>query len=201
VLIVEVAVNTAPLVQTSAACGGAGSSRGTPRPPAFYELAGQNLDKAEFSAERSWHIRGQNFCIAYTWASEGATLTQEGLRIGGDRVHVLPKDESGPLDVEAIAATADDGTAVYCCGPQRLLRAVEDACQRLAPAASLYTERFTPGDPVPGEVQAAGAGDDRPFQVELRKSGRTLQVPVGRTLLEVVRDAVPDVPYSCEEGC
>ena len=120
------------------------------------------------------------------------------LRIGGDRVHVLPKDEAGRLDVDGIVAAAGAGTAVYCCGPPGLLRAVEDASRRLVPAASLCTERFTPGEPAPGE--ATGAGEDRPFQVELRRSGLTLQVPAGRTLLEVVREAVPDMPYSCEEG-
>ena len=122
----------------------------------------------------------------------------DALRIGGDRVHVLPKDEAGRLDVGGIVATADAGTAVYCCGPPGLLCAVEDACRRLAPAASLCTERFIRGEPVPGE--AAGAGEDRPFQVELRRSGLTLQVSAGRALLEVIRDAVQDVPYSCEEG-
>jgi len=122
----------------------------------------------------------------------------DALRIGGDRVHVLPKDEAGRLDVGGIVATAGAGTAVYCCGPPGLLRAVEDACRRLAPAASLCTERFTRGEPAPRE--AASAGEDRPFQVELRRSGLTLQVPAGQALLEVIRDAVQDVAYSCEEG-
>jgi ferredoxin-NADP reductase len=124
----------------------------------------------------------------------------EALHIGGDLVHVLPKDENGPLDVEGIVGTADAGTAVYCCGPQGLVHALKDACQRLAPAASFYTERFTPAGSAPGVRPAPGSGEDRPFQVELRRSGLRLQVPADRTLLEVIRDALPDVPNSCEEG-
>ena len=124
----------------------------------------------------------------------------DALRTGGDHGHVLPKDETGPLDVDGIVATADARTAVYCCGPPSLLRAVEDACRRLARGASLHTERFTPGDPAPGEPPGPRGGEDRSFLVELRRSGLTLQVPADRTLLAVIRDAVPEVPCSCEEG-
>jgi ferredoxin len=128
-------------------------------------------------------------------------FTHEALRIGGDRVRILPQDETGLLDVAGIVATADDRTAVYCCGPQGLLRAVEDACQRLGTAVSLYTERFSSGeDRASGSPAVTDAGESRPFAVELKRSGRTLQVPSDRTLLDVIREAVPDVPYSCEEG-
>jgi ferredoxin-NADP reductase len=123
-------------------------------------------------------------------------FTEEARSVGGDRVHILPTDESGRLDVEGIVRSADAGTAVYCCGPPGLLRAVTDACQRLAPAASLHTERFIQD----GQFPAPGTVENRPFRVELRRSGRTLPVPADRTLLQVIRDAIPDVPYSCEEG-
>jgi ferredoxin-NADP reductase len=127
-------------------------------------------------------------------------FAEQALRIGGDRVHIQPEDESGLLDVEGIVRTADVRTAIYCCGPQGLLDAVRDARQRVSPEASLYTERFTPGPAAPAEFPAPGAAQDQPFRVELRRSGRTLLVPADRTLLEVIRDVVPDVPYSCEEG-
>jgi ferredoxin-NADP reductase len=121
----------------------------------------------------------------------------EVIRLGGGRARLVPQDEDGPLDVEAIVATAGPGTAVYCCGPQGLLRAVEDACRRLAPGAPLYTERFTPG---PAADPAPAAGEERPFRVELRRTGATLDVPADRSLLDAVRDVLPDVPFSCEEG-
>jgi ferredoxin-NADP reductase len=127
-------------------------------------------------------------------------FAEQALRIGGDRVHVQPKDESGRLDVEGIVRTADARTAIYCCGPQSLLDAVRDAHRRLSPAASLYTERFTSGAPAPAELPVPGATQEQPFRVELRRSGRTLHVPADRTLLEVVREVVPQMPYSCEEG-
>ncbi|MFE8939413.1 2Fe-2S iron-sulfur cluster-binding protein [Streptomyces sp. NPDC007872] len=36
--------------------------------------------------------------------------------------------------------------------------------------------------------------------MELRRTGTTLRVPPDRTLLDVVREAVPGVPFSCEQG-
>ncbi len=41
---------------------------------------------------------------------------------------------------------------------------------------------------------------DTAFQVELRRTGVTLTVPADRGLLEVIKEVVPDVEYSCEEG-
>jgi len=128
-------------------------------------------------------------------------FTREALSIGRNRVRILPQDETGLLDVARIVATADDTTAVYCFGPRGLLRAVEDACLRRAAAVPLYTERFFSGeDRTSGNPPVTDAGESRPFAVELKRSGRTLQVPWDRTLLDVIREAVPDVPYSCEEG-
>lgn len=144
---------------------------------------------------------GQPWTMHYGGRSRASmAFTQEALRIGGDRVSILPQDETGPLPVAGILARAEERTAVYCCGPPGLLRAVEDACQRLDTAVSLYTERFSPGEDRGSGTPATEAGESRPFTVELVRSGRTLQVPSDRTLLDVIREAVPGVPYSCEEG-
>jgi vanillate O-demethylase ferredoxin subunit len=42
--------------------------------------------------------------------------------------------------------------------------------------------------------------DNTPFMVELRRSGLTLPVPEDRTLLDVVREAVPEVDFNCLLG-
>ncbi|WP_329624332.1 PDR/VanB family oxidoreductase [Streptomyces sp. NBC_01255] len=105
-------------------------------------------------------------------------------------VTLVPRDTAGLPDLDAVLAGIPAETAVYCCGPEGLLRAVEERWQ-----GPLHTERFGAA-PVPptGDVPAEG------FEVELRRSGRTLTVGPGRTLLDAVREAVPDVAYSCEEG-
>ncbi|NMO04468.1 oxidoreductase [Gordonia sp. TBRC 11910] len=118
--------------------------------------------------------------------------------IGGPRVSLVPQDERGLLDVDAILADADESTAVYCCGPAPLLAAVTDAHARLAPDASLHIERFAASSP--GSGTPAAAGDDKPVEVLLRRSGLTLNVAPDRSILDAIRDVVPGMPYSCTEG-
>jgi ferredoxin-NADP reductase len=109
-----------------------------------------------------------------------------------DRVEVRPQDETGLLDLAALLGEPAADTAVYCCGPEPLLAAVEERCAAW-PAGSLHLERFAP---------KAGA-DDGPreaFEVELAQTGTTLTVPADRSILEVVEDAGVGILSSCREG-
>ncbi|MCY0926604.1 PDR/VanB family oxidoreductase [Streptomyces sp. H27-H1] len=106
----------------------------------------------------------------------------------GDRVTVVPEDEAGLPDLSALGALGQD-TLVYCCGPAPLMAAVEAAA---APAgAPVHLERFAP---------AAGGGDAKPFTVELRRSGRVVEVAATESALTAVRRELPNTPYSCEQG-
>ncbi|WP_432828015.1 PDR/VanB family oxidoreductase [Dactylosporangium sp. CA-092794] len=118
---------------------------------------------------------------------------------GGERVIVTAQDEQGILDVDAIVAGADADTAIYCCGPAGLLAAVAASRESLAPRSPLYVERFTGsgGSAAAGTATSAG---EREFEIELRRSGVTAVVPPGRTVLDVIREFVPDAPFSCAEG-
>jgi len=80
---------------------------------------------------------------------------------------------------------------IYCCGPRALMDAVRDMSGHWS-ASQVHFESF-----VEGSVAMAG---DQPFTVTLARSGRTLAVPVGRSILDVVRDAGCDVASSCESG-
>lgn len=124
-------------------------------------------------------------------------FADELLELGGERVHLMPQDSEGILDLSGIVGDTPDEADIYACGPEGMLRAAEDACANARPPRHLHLERFT------GTSQSVvGAADDGKagFEVELRRSGLTLNVPPDRPLLAVVRDALPDVPYSCEEG-
>ena len=82
-------------------------------------------------------------------------------------------------------------THVYCCGPRPLMDAVRDMTGHWTPGR-VHFESFVDG--------AAPRPQDRPFAVRLARSGTRLEVPVGRTILEVLREAGHVVPSSCESG-
>jgi ferredoxin-NADP reductase len=112
----------------------------------------------------------------------------------GDRVTLLPGDETGPLDLAAVLADPGDGTVVYACGPERLLVGIEDVCAASWPASALHLERFAAK-----EIEAPEGGE-RSFELELAASGVTLTVPPDKSIFNVVLEAGISVLGSCHEG-
>ncbi|WP_066935546.1 PDR/VanB family oxidoreductase [Streptomyces sp. NBRC 110611] len=114
---------------------------------------------------------------------------------GSGRVTVVAEDEDGRPDLAAALAGAPPHAAVYCCGPGPLMDAVAALLPDGPEGLTLHTERFTPAAP------AASSGDNAPFEVELRRTGRTVKVAADTSVLRAVRaQALPDLPYSCEQG-
>lgn len=110
----------------------------------------------------------------------------------GARVSVRPEDEHGLLDLKGLLTEPDPDTAVYCCGPEPLLDAIEKACGAW-PTGALHVERFAPAEHL-------GTGDDTEFEVEFVQSGITLTVPADRSIMQVADEAGVPIVYSCEEG-
>jgi phthalate 4,5-dioxygenase reductase subunit len=81
---------------------------------------------------------------------------------------------------------------LYCCGPRGLMSAVRDMSGHWS-SAKIHFEDFTP----PGAMTTP---EDVPFTIRLARSGAVLDVPVGQTILEVLRAHGHDVPSSCESG-
>ncbi|MEU1176348.1 PDR/VanB family oxidoreductase [Streptomyces sp. NPDC005820] len=100
-------------------------------------------------------------------------------KLGGDRVTVV----EGRPDLDAELADLPAGTVVHCCGPEGLMAAVAER------VPSVRVERFAP-------QTVSGAA----FEVELRRSGRTLTVAADSSVLAAVRAEFPGTLYSCEQG-
>lgn len=111
----------------------------------------------------------------------------------GSLVTLVPEDELGQLHVPGLLQGLNhDGTAIYCCGPEGLVNAVETmhaTCGR----GSLHVERFEPRavDPAP----SAGA-----FEVETARSGKIINVEAGISILDALTSAGVRVLNSCRDG-
>ncbi|MCC5579173.1 MULTISPECIES: cytochrome P450/oxidoreductase [Microtetraspora] len=115
----------------------------------------------------------------------------------GEHAELLPQDEHGLPDLDAVLGSAGPGTAIYCCGPAGMIEAVERACARLGVGDRLHIERFAAGDDL--EVAFDPAGNTA-FDVHLARSGRTVRVREDQRIIEAVREAVPGLSYDCEKG-
>jgi ferredoxin-NADP reductase len=111
------------------------------------------------------------------------------------QVTVWPSDQNGHFDLKALLTDPGDDTLVYCCGPEVLMSAVEDACARW-PDGGLHIERFA-AKTVSADA-AAEALDE--FEVVCHRSGITVHVPADLSILEALEDADVPILGSCYEG-
>jgi ferredoxin-NADP reductase len=122
---------------------------------------------------------------------------EELVALGGERVLLVPQDEAGLPDLAAELAAAPPAHAVYACGPRPMLDAVTALCRAADPPRTPHLERFTAAVSDTPEESVPRSGE---FEVVLNRSGLRMTVPADRSVLDVVREKLPDVPYSCEEG-
>jgi ferredoxin-NADP reductase len=129
---------------------------------------------------------GRDWRLVYGGRTRSTMAFREELtRRHPGHVEIRPQDEHGLLDLSALADEPDD-TAVYCCGPEPLLAAVE----QLRRTGALHVERFTP----------RAEGPRREFDVELASSGAVVHVPADLSVLDVVERSGVPVLWSCREG-
>lgn len=111
----------------------------------------------------------------------------------GDRVEIWPEDERGLIDLDAVLGTPQFGTAIYCCGPEPLIKAVERLSRSWTPG-SLHVERFQ------APIITGAEASESTFEVVATQSGVTAQVPAGQTIVDVLAGYGIDIPVSCGEG-
>ena len=134
-------------------------------------------------------LRGDPFELHYAYRAGVSDAYVETLRERlGERLHVY-ESAKRRLDLGQVLQQRPLGTHVYACGPQALLDALREQGQALGwPAARLHWEAFAA--PAPG----------LPFQIELARSGRQLQVAAEQSLLEVLEAAGVELPNLCRGG-
>jgi ferredoxin-NADP reductase len=112
----------------------------------------------------------------------------------GGRLEVVPQDELGLPDLARSFAAAPAGAAAYCCGPAGMLTAVTEVGATIRPDVAVRLERFE------ARADRAAGDGDHSFEVELARSGLTIEVPAGVSVLDAVRARIPGVMSNCEQG-
>ncbi|MEZ5660675.1 MAG: PDR/VanB family oxidoreductase [Burkholderiaceae bacterium] len=121
-----------------------------------------------------------------------AAFADELLAAHGAHVQIHVDELAGgqPVNLAAYIAQAPLDAHLYCCGPAPMLDAFEVACAERDPAR-VHLERFAPV----AEVATEGG-----FTVELARARRTLNIPPGKTIAEVLIENGIDVSISCSQG-
>ncbi|WP_394619750.1 PDR/VanB family oxidoreductase [Lentzea sp. JNUCC 0626] len=132
-------------------------------------------------AERS----GIPWTLWYSGKSGKSMAFTDELERYGDHVRLVP---GGRVPVDEVLATPAPGTAVYCCGPESMVEAVENACRTWEPG-TLHVERFTAATPQDGS-----------FDVHLTQSGVDIRVEEGVSVLDALLEAGVEADYSCTQG-
>jgi len=146
--------------------------------------------------------RGEAFHLYYCARSAQRAAFLDELETliasGHASVHFDNGDPRNGLDLVETLEPYSPGTHLYYCGPGRLMDAIEAASAHW-PRASRHCERFSAG--AAKEARAAiGSEAEVPFDVELRRSQKTLTVRPGESIVDVLRRNGVEVDTSCCEG-
>ena len=109
-----------------------------------------------------------------------------------DAVHLSFSDEvaSERLDIAKVVRGSPAETHFYCCGPLPMLESFEAGCASLPPEY-VHAEYFQAKD-----APATEGG----YVVHLARSGKTVPISPGRTILEALASAGVGVTSSCQQG-
>lgn len=109
----------------------------------------------------------------------------------GDRVRVHAADQGARLSVSAVVAAAPAGSVVYTCGPAGLMR--ETAEVAVAQGLTVHRELFAADDVEEPDAETS-------FEVHFARTGVTVTVAPGQSILDLGEAAGADVFGSCTEG-
>lgn len=137
---------------------------------------------------RALAARGSSFELHYAARSRSRLPFKDALE---ERARFYISGEGQKMNIGEIFSAAPPGSHVYVCGPKGLL----DAVRETATAQGWSADRV--------HFESFGAEwkiTDEPLTLELSLSGLTLDVPVGKTLLEAIEEAGVWVPSDCRRG-
>lgn len=144
------------------------------------------------SMHRRLRTLQQPAALLYCARSRGDAAFCEELAANADVQFHFDDERGRPPDLKVFLATQPADSDFYCCGPLAMIEAFEAACGSLG-LKNVHVERFA----AKGMVEGTQRGW---YQVVLAHDGRTLDVPAGAALLDVLEEAGVNVDHACREG-
>lgn len=109
------------------------------------------------------------------------------------RIHLGDGSDDQQFQPEQLLANYSAGTELYICGPAPFMSWVLETGRKLNwPDTALFSEAFT--------ARKFSNVDNQPFEVELARSGKVLQVGENEFLIDVLNRAKAGIPCSCTQG-
>ncbi|CAN5524385.1 PDR/VanB family oxidoreductase [soil metagenome] len=147
-----------------------------------------------YAMARSLARRHKSFSVVYAGRERDSMAFHDELQqLVGERVHFHYSGllDAKRLDLLALLRLQPSGTSAYVCGPASMVAATQAA----GVAASW------PADRIRSELFGAGhTGNEVAFDVELRRSGRTVRVGKDVSILDALTAAKVDVLWDCRRG-
>jgi tetrachlorobenzoquinone reductase len=121
-----------------------------------------------------------------------AHLEKAAANSGGKIQLHFDSEAGGVADIDSYLSRVPSLSHAYCCGPSAMLDVFLAATAKHLPCGHAHIEYFKAAE-TPSREGAS-------FKVRLARSGRSFDVPEGKTLLDVLLDAEVDVSFSCMDG-
>ncbi|MGB4488212.1 MAG: PDR/VanB family oxidoreductase [Pseudomonas veronii] len=141
------------------------------------------------------HAKGEDFELHYCGRSRSRSAFLDELQSAAfaERVHTHFDDEAPAqkLDMDRVLGQAESGVHVYTCGPSGFMDwVIGESAKHGYADDHIHREYFQI------EVDNSGAS----FQVVAARSGKTVQVAEGQTILAALADVGIQIEISCEQG-
>lgn len=136
---------------------------------------------------------GGSWFLYHSARNQAAAVFRNEISVHGEgRVGYRFSDDpaTGRFDIEEIVAAAAPGTHFYCCGPSSMLEDFKRACRDIHPSR-VHFEYF-------GVQQEAAQTSG--IQVLLARTGISVTVNNGESILEAIHRAGVSAPSSCQQG-
>ncbi len=135
-----------------------------------------------------------SFAIHYTAKTEAdLAFKNEVFNLAGEKTHLYfsQGENVNRLDLKSLMSQSQRDSHIFLCGPVRMIEAVRDLGNEFNwQAEHIHFENF-------GSFQET---NHLVFEVELKKSAKTLQIQPTQTILDALLDINMTVPFDCKHG-